>query len=468
VRVTQLMRRNALAALIGVVILALAFAAPQLLDYKRAPVVEGVVQTLIAVVGTLVALLVYGRYRRSRNLSDLLIVASVFLLAWLHTAFQVVPDLINPNSIGNGYSERVEIWGSAVTLIVAAWYLLTASRTTANTRGPPRWTLPQYSPIYLPISAGVLAMVPLDIFVPVSHVGLFQGIPLSQTPSPVLYLIGAIMFLVASWRLCPITDARSDAILSWIAAGCVLGAFAQVSSALLPAHSVEWLRPSDILRALMVSTWAWGATVEIRTYWAAIGESSRRDAERKVAFDLHDGIAQELALFTSYLNAAPEERTRPQWHEELQWTAERALDNIRRTINVLAHMDTPPQQTDLQRAVRDVVHGDKPVHIEIEANAVFNAPDPFGHESIVGIVREAVMNAVRHGDANSIRIQLLSDDGPLAVRIVDDGVGFEPAMAERKGRLGLVIMRQRAEAIGAQLVIGSAPGQGTTVELLWP
>jgi signal transduction histidine kinase len=462
------MRRNALASVIGIAILALAFAAPQILDYKRAPVVEGVVQTLIAVVGTLVALLVYGRYRRSGELSDLLIVTAVFGLAWVHTAFQVVPDLINPNSIGNGYSERAEIWGSALTQIVAAWYLLAASRTDANTRSPRRWTLHEYAPIYLPMAIGVLAMVSLDIFVPVSHVGLFQGIPLSETLSPVLYLIGAVMFLVASWRLCRYTEARSDALLSWIATGCVLAAFAQVSSALLPAHSVAWLRPNDILRALMVSVWAWGANVEIRTYWAAIAESSRRDAQRKVAFDLHDGIAQELALFTSYLNASPEERTRPEWHEELQQTAGRALDNIRRTIGVLAHMDTPPLQTNLQRAVRDALHGDNPVHIEIEANSVFNVPDPIEHESIVGIVREAVINAVRHGNAESIRIQLSSEDGSSAVRIVDDGVGFDPAAVERKGRLGLVIMRERAEAIGAQLVIGSVPGQGTTVELLWP
>lgn len=465
---TQLIRRNALASVVSVGVMALAFIAPRVLNYERAPVVYGVIQTLIAVIGTLVALLVLGRYRRSGELSDLLIVASVFLLAWVHTAFKVVPDLINPNSIGNGYSERVEIWGCALTFMVAAWYFLVATRTDANTRSPRRWTFHEYAPFYLPLAIAMLATVPLNIFVPVSHVGLFQGIPLSEMLSPVLDLIGAAMLLVTSWRLCRRSEAQSDALLGWIATGCVLGAFAQLSSGLLSAHSVAWLQPTDILRALMVFVWAWGATIEIRTYWATIDESSRRDAQRKVAFDLHDGIAQELALFTSYLHASPEERTRPEWHQELQLTAERALDEVRRTISVLARMDTPPLQTDLQRAVRDALHADKPVHIEIEANSVFNVPDPIEHGSIVSIVREAVINAVRHGNAESIRIQLSSQDGSPAVRILDDGVGFDPAAVERKARLGLTSMRERAEAMGALLVIDSAPGQGTTVEVLWP
>ena len=46
------------------------------------------------------------------------------------------------------------------------------------------------------------------------------------------------------------------------------------------------------------------------------------------------------------------------------------------------------------------------------------------------------------------------------MRIVDNGVGFDPTAVERKGRIGLVAMRDRAEAIGAQLNIGSVPGQG--------
>ena len=147
-----------MAAFIGVAILTLAFIAPQVLDFRRAPVAEGVVQTLIAVVGTLVAVLVIGRYRRSSQLSDLLIVLSVFLLAWVHTAFVVVPNLINPNSIGNGYSERVEIWGSSLTQIVAATYFLAATRTRAKSPSSRRRLRDFY--IFLPMAIAGCAIVP--------------------------------------------------------------------------------------------------------------------------------------------------------------------------------------------------------------------------------------------------------------------------------------------------------------------
>ena len=144
-----------------------------------------------------------------------------------------------------------------------------------------------------------------------SHVGLLQGVPLSELPSKILSLIGAALFLIGNWRLWREIEERSDELLEWIGTGCMVAAFAQVGSSFLRDHSVAWLQPITILYALMVFVWAWGAIDEIRTYWSAIADSSRRDAQRKVAFDLHDGIAQEVALFTSYLRASPEERTSP-------------------------------------------------------------------------------------------------------------------------------------------------------------
>lgn len=465
--VTLLMRRNARAAAFATAVIALALIAPGVLDFKRAPVVAGVVQTVIAIVGSLVALLIYGRYRRSGEVSDLLLVAAVLLLAWVHTAYDVVPNIVNPHSVGNGFSERVEIWGSTSTRIVAAWYILMATRTNASVRRPRRWTFRDYYPVWLPGALALVATVPADIWIPVSHAGLLQGTPASELLSPILDLVGAAVFLLAGWRLCRRSEAQSDAFLGWIATGCVLGAFALISSGLLPSHTDSWLRPSDILRASMVSVWAWGAFVEIRAYWATIAASSKREAERKVALDLHDGMAQELALFTSYLHASPEERARPEWHERLEQTAERALEEMRRTISVLASQDVPPMESDLQRVVREVVHGEQPVHIQVEANTAFNVPDPRERESIVRIVREAVINAVRHGHAASIRIQLLRDDTSSAVRVLDDGVGFDPDKVERRGRFGLVSMHEQAEVLGATLAIDSVLGEGTSVELVW-
>ncbi len=81
-------------------------------------------------------------------------------------------------------------------------------------------------------------------------------------------------------------------------------------------------------------------------------------------------------------------------------------------------------------------------------------------------MREAVTNAVRHGHARNISIRLDSGNAS-ALRVLDDGAGFDVAGAACGGRYGLVSMRETAEAIGGTLEIHSTPGGGTSVEVQW-
>jgi two-component system, NarL family, sensor histidine kinase UhpB len=94
------------------------------------------------------------------------------------------------------------------------------------------------------------------------------------------------------------------------------------------------------------------------------------------------------------------------------------------------------------------------------------------HElAVYRIVQEALNNVVKHARAQHVQVHLRFSDA-LVVSIHDDGVGF--AMPDRvdalteRGHFGLIGMRERAELIGARLVIHSSPGQGTTVELTAP
>ena len=210
-----------------------------------------------------------------------------------------------------------------------------------------------------------------------------------------------------------------------------------------------------------------GAVSEIRTYWSNIADSARREARRAVALDLHDGLAQELALLATYTYAPAHARAEPQWHEQLQMTAERALAEARRAISALAAEQAMPFETDLEQTAESISGTGVDVRVAVDAGMGTNAIDPLQRESIVRIVREAVTNAVRHGGASHIDIVFEANGAP-ALRVFDDGVGFVPAEAADAGHLGLVSMRERAEAIGASLAIVSAPGRGTTVEVRWP
>ena len=87
-------------------------------------------------------------------------------------------------------------------------------------------------------------------------------------------------------------------------------------------------------------------------------------------------------------------------------------------------------------------------------------------EQLLRIVREAVTNAARHGGANVVRVQFANGNG-LRLQVEDDGVGFDPTATETSG-FGLLTMRERAAAMGAEFYLRSAPDQGTSIEVIVP
>jgi len=85
------------------------------------------------------------------------------------------------------------------------------------------------------------------------------------------------------------------------------------------------------------------------------------------------------------------------------------------------------------------------------------------------IFKEALTNAARYAQASTVLLRTEYHHGALRLTIRDDGQGFDPAQPPRsKGGNGLKNMRARAEKIGAELEISSAPHQGTTLILQLP
>jgi signal transduction histidine kinase len=454
--------RNILVAAASTAILIVALVAPETLINQRAPVVDAVAQTSIALTGTLIAFLMLGRYRRFLDIRDLQILFAVLLLAWVHTLFKVVPDLISPMSVGNGVSERIEIWGASVTKILAAWYVLHSTALgEPSLDGSLEVTVvrQRYRTLYAPALLGVVVLALLVWLAPVSHGGFAHDVPLAQAPSVLVEFVGALLFFAAGWRLTQESTRLDDPFLSWIAIGCMFGGFSMISSGLFGAQDGEWLQPSDIFRLALVYSWAWGAVIEIRHYWSTISESSRRKARRSVALDLHDGTAQDLSLITSYLYAPADERGSDEWHRQIQTTAERALAEVRRTITTLSSDPDEASNLSLRR---------NGVYVDVLSPSAAGLDDPRSRESIVFIVREAVTNALRHGRAESIRVQLSNENNATVLRVVDNGVGFDANHAFESGHFGMVSMKEKATSVGASLFVHSLPGAGTTVEILWP
>jgi signal transduction histidine kinase len=87
--------------------------------------------------------------------------------------------------------------------------------------------------------------------------------------------------------------------------------------------------------------------------------------------------------------------------------------------------------------------------------------------SLYRIVQEGVQNAIKHGAAKDIIVQLQGSHEKLTLSIVDDGVGFKIDGALKMG-LGLISIRERAESLGGTLEIISTPGHGTRLYVAVP
>jgi signal transduction histidine kinase len=89
--------------------------------------------------------------------------------------------------------------------------------------------------------------------------------------------------------------------------------------------------------------------------------------------------------------------------------------------------------------------------------------EPAAHIAFYRIAQEGLRNVAKHANAASLRVRL-SEGPPVELSIVDDGCGFDSDDVPA-GHLGLMIMRERAESIGAGLVVDASPGNGTALVL---
>ncbi len=196
----------------------------------------------------------------------------------------------------------------------------------------------------------------------------------------------------------------------------------------------------------------------------------REEERKRLSFDLHDGVCQELVGIGILIESA-RRRGISEAADPTLVRAQRHLREVAEHLRVLARDLRPLQLSDLGLAecLRALASG--MATAEIHVGVAFPTPIPrLGEELEVAVYRiaqEAVANAVRHADAGMVSLTLSAVEGALLLEVHDDGRGFDRD-ALRTSALGLVAMEERAAALGGRLRIVSQPGDGTTIRLECP
>jgi len=203
----------------------------------------------------------------------------------------------------------------------------------------------------------------------------------------------------------------------------------------------------------------------------------REEERRRLGFDLHDDVCQEL-VGIGILVESVRQRLGPAQPDVLDLLGRigRHLGALSDHLRLLARELRPMLLHDLglEDSLRSLAGGMSSPATQVIA--VFPTPiKRLGEETEVAIYRvaqEALTNALRHAHATTITVSLSTADASTAdamlrLEVRDDGCGFDPG-ARRREALGLVSMEERALALGGHFEVISAPSQGTTVRFLCP
>jgi signal transduction histidine kinase len=191
-----------------------------------------------------------------------------------------------------------------------------------------------------------------------------------------------------------------------------------------------------------------------------------------MAREIHDTLAQsftgillQLGVAKRIVNQQPEEA----WSliERVSELAHEGLMEARRSVWALH-----PQASEyselanaLTRSLEQMTEH-TPVCGSVCIQGTPRALPPDLGMNLLRIGQEALTNALRHAQAQTIWLELTFEADQVRLRVQDDGQGFDPQADS--GGFGLIGMRQRADRIGGQLTITSQPGQGTEVMVMIP
>jgi len=212
---------------------------------------------------------------------------------------------------------------------------------------------------------------------------------------------------------------------------------------------------------------------QLQEYADQIEELTIAQERQRMARELHDTLAQGLAGLILQLDAADShlEKKNP---ERAQVVVQQAMDRARTTLQEARRAIQALRPAVLESGnLTDAIGWEvERLAADTQVRTTFEVEGHPPHipaavaQEVLRIVQESLSNVTRHAQASQVHVRLAAVDEGFELDIKDDGVGFAPAAGAAKPNCyGLTGVQERAQRLGGELTVDSAPGQGATITL---
>jgi signal transduction histidine kinase len=426
-----------------------------------APTLRAMLETVLTLFAFAAAWLVRAQLLHARRLRDLLLLAALLTLGLTRLCAYAVPAALDVRP--GSYLVSAAMWAEVFVGAMFAAAALTPRESRVGARRP-------YAAIAEGAAVATVGVAELGALVSRSAlVGGGRAIPRSDQILALRPLAIALVLCASALMVCAAVGflhrerSEGGGIASlWAAASLLLGA-ARLSH-ITAGFPPDEIALTEVLRLMGFSLILVAAVRQELPMRTQLVKAAATEERRRVARDLHDGLAQDLAFI-----AAHGERIAGELGEEhpVVIAARRALAVSRGAIAQLSDPDAPTTRAGLESVARELSDRfqiDIAVDVELRDELAKEA-----REHVSRITREAIANAARHGGAGNVTVTLRESDEVVTLAVQDDGCGVARGLDGRpREGFGMRSIRERAASLGGHLSVRDREVQGTVVKVVLP
>ncbi|MEA2212395.1 MAG: hypothetical protein QOF83_2343 [Solirubrobacteraceae bacterium] len=428
----------------------------------QATTLHAAIETMLTGFSAAATGLMLHQFSRHRRLTDLLLAGAGATMALLNLAVIAAPAVLALNP--GGQFAAAGVWGGLIAgcaLAAAAW--TSPDHVVTYLRHPVRLTLG--ASVVLMALAELAGLVLRNALIGSGHRDTLTAADTLSHPLAFILVLGAMLaFLVGAAGFAHHRRDRGAGFSDLLTAAALLRAGASFSLFIVQSLPAGHASPNAELRTIAVALILAAAVHRELGARRVLTRAVALAERRRVARDLHDGLAQDLAFIAAHASCMGNDLE----HEHpVAVAARNALAISRGAIAELsdpAGATTPESLEAIAQEMRDRFQVDIVVNTQLDQEL-----DRRARETVTRITREAIANAARHGAAEQILVSLTGGAAGVTLRVIDDGCGITGAgtSAVREG-FGLRSIRERAEALGGGLSIRPARRRGTELKVTVP